>query len=659
MFKNLVVHDGIVHKGKTYQFNAGETAIVGPNGSGKSLLVEYLAFALFGSCALRGKVSDYKNLSVTLTVQIKNQVYVINRNTKDCTITRLNEDAAYCYGTKPCNLEVIKLLGYDYNVYKMANYAEQLDILGLGKLKPSERKAALDKTLGIGVIDKMIKHAKEKATEYKQRAEAIESTLTNPGEEPVRPEGYREPSEIAKEYEELRELRKAYDAFQDKVKPEEPMAPDDRPELEKYTASEVIDKNSHKISIEATLRQLRETSVPDLNDDQVFQLRTAWCNYHAYEEYLKQLEFLKGEEPSYTKEELGKIKLAKESWVVYERDLRAYETGQVTCPHCKGVFNPYNEKPVPPTEDKYENIDYKEIERQRELNRLKEMRAAVPVVAKAEKPEISESTVSKAHYQQIEWEMAQRKILELEKELEALSDINNDFVTEVINYQEAKSIYKVKKTTYDKDLAEYEAEKVRFNNFDPAEKDIEISHLWYLYQGCTDYLNKKKTWDTVNNIYQTNLAKVNEERINQEKYQKAQESLLDMKVKIKGYVLPSLQKVSSILLSDMSDGLFQKVEIDPDFNILVEGREINLFSGSEQAMINLALRLGLGQVLTHKTFSVFIGDEIDASMSNERAQLTADCLRKVSKYIKQTILISHRDIEAEHYINLSGGNNEI
>lgn len=654
MFKNLVVHDGIVHKGKTYYFHLGETAIIGPNGSGKSLLVEYLAFALFGSCALRGKVADYKNLSVSLTVEIKNQVYIIDRSTKECTIRRLNdENGPYCYGTKPCNLEIIRLLGYDYNVYKMANYAEQLDILGLGKLKPSERKTALDRTLGIGVLDKLIKHAKDKATEYRQRAEAIESTLTSPGEEPVRPEGYREPNEIAKEYEELRELRKAYDAFQEKAKPEEPVAPEVVPELDKYTASEVIDKNSHKIALEATLNQLKSTPVPNLTDEQIDQFRMAWVNYHEYENYLKQLECFRGEEPSYTKEELEKIKQAKENWLVYERKLREYETGKVICPHCKGTFNPYSEIPTPPTEDKYENISYKEIESQFELNRLKQLRISVPVVAKVNQPEVSESTISRAHYQQIEWERAQRKISEIEKELENLSDINKELVDKVIAYQEAKSIYSIKKETYDKDLAEYEAEKVRFNNFDPIEKDIELTSLGFLYQSCTNYLNKKNTWDTLNGIYQSGLAKVAEERANQEKYQEAQEKLQDMKVKIKGYVLPSLQKVSSILLSEMSDGLYQKVEIDPDFNILVEGREINLFSGSEQAMINLALRLGLGQVLTCKTFSVFIGDEIDASMSEERAQLTADCLRKVSKYIKQTILISHRNIEAEHYIDLN------
>lgn len=654
MFKNLVVHDGIVHKGKTYYFHLGETAIIGPNGSGKSLLVEYLAFALFGSCALRGKVVDYKNLSVSLTVEIKNQVYIIDRSTKECTIRRLNdENGPYCYGTKPCNLEIIRLLGYDYNVYKMANYAEQLDILGLGKLKPSERKTALDRTLGIGVLDKLIKHAKDKATEYRQRAEAIESTLTSPGEEPVRPEGYREPNEIAKEYEELRELRKAYDAFQEKTKPEEPVAPEVIPALEGYDVSQAIDKSSERNSILAELKVLGEVPASKYTYDEIIEGRFQWSKYDNYQKYLNQLEAFKAEEPKYTKEWLDQIEKEKLLWSDYRRDLSNYNIGSITCPDCGKVFNPYSELPKAPEVEAHDEIIFDDINKQRELIRLKELRETLPVVDPVEKPEVSLQTYMHENIRYNDWKHAQEKIATLVEKLKEVDQFTPEFVTDLINYNEAQFKYKTRKETYDKDLAEYEVEKVRFNNFDPVEKDIEITRLGFLYQGCTNYLNKKNTWDTLNSIYQSGLAKVAEERANQEKYQEAQEKLQDMKVKIKGYVLPSLQKVSSILLSEMSDGLYQKVEIDPDFNILVEGREINLFSGSEQAMINLALRLGLGQVLTCKTFSVFIGDEIDASMSEERAQLTADCLRKVSKYIKQTILISHRNIEAEHYIDLN------
>ena len=194
-----------------------------------------------------------------------------------------------------------------------------------------------------------------------------------------------------------------------------------------------------------------------------------------------------------------------------------------------------------------------------------------------------------------------------------------------------------------------------YANFQLTDLETKLNKLAILYHQCQEYETQKKIWDVQKSDY--DRAKERADTFAREggRYKKAAENLKEMKVKIKGYVLPSLQKVSSHLLSDMSDGLFNEITISPDFDILVEGREINLFSGSEQAMINLALRLGLGQVLTHKVFSVFIGDEIDASMREDRAQLTANCLKKISKYINQVILVSHRDIEADHYVQLRNG----
>jgi DNA repair exonuclease SbcCD ATPase subunit len=194
-----------------------------------------------------------------------------------------------------------------------------------------------------------------------------------------------------------------------------------------------------------------------------------------------------------------------------------------------------------------------------------------------------------------------------------------------------------------------------YANYDEATENNRLNNLAIQYNEAVQYERDLYDYQKRKDAYDSLMIKMSELSTKVGQYKQAVDNLKEMKLKIKGYVLPSLQKVTSILLSEMSDGLFTNVVIDPEFNILVEGREVNLFSGSEQAMINLALRLGLGQVLTHKAFSVFIGDEIDASMRDDRAQLTADCLRKVSKYIRQVILVSHRDIEADHYINLEEG----
>ncbi|MBP5469044.1 MAG: AAA family ATPase, partial [Candidatus Riflebacteria bacterium] len=227
MLKKIEILGGPIHAGKSFSFTTGETAIIGPNGCGKSLLAEYMAFALFGTVALRGKVTDYKGLSVRVELVIKGNPYIIERDTKTCKLTSGNE--VICLGTKPCNAKIITLLGYDYNVYKMGNYAGQLDILGLGKLKPSERKTALDRTLGIGIIDKLIKYANDIALKNQHESEALKSVLLDPGPEPVPPTCYKEGvrQELFSEYTAINNNIEGYKAFQEMEKPIQPVKPEE------------------------------------------------------------------------------------------------------------------------------------------------------------------------------------------------------------------------------------------------------------------------------------------------------------------------------------------------------------------------------------------------------------------------------------------------
>ena len=79
---------------------------------------------------------------------------------------------------------------------------------------------------------------------------------------------------------------------------------------------------------------------------------------------------------------------------------------------------------------------------------------------------------------------------------------------------------------------------------------------------------------------------------------------------------------------------------------------MNLFSGSEKAVCNLALRIGLGRVLTHRSLNLFIGDEIDASCDNERAEDIMNSFEKLKDKIYQIVFISHHDIEADTIVEI-------
>lgn len=259
MFKQVNIEKGPIHGGKIISFENGLTAVVGPNGCGKSLLVEYMSFAVFGSVALRGKVDDYKDLSITVWLSVKGKDYKIERTTKNCKLYD-SQGTLLCTGTKPCNIKIISLLGYDYNVYKMGNYAAQLDILGLGNMKPSERKTALDKTLGIGIIDKLIKYTNDKALEFSHEEKAIRGLLIDPGEEPVAPEGYRPILQIAQDYENVKTDLRGYKIFQAMEEPVEPENPDN-----KYSET-IRNVEASEISNTITLRKEYETKLLQFAD---------------------------------------------------------------------------------------------------------------------------------------------------------------------------------------------------------------------------------------------------------------------------------------------------------------------------------------------------------------------------------------------------------
>lgn len=61
------------------QFAPGLTTIMGRNESGKTMILEMIRYAFFGKEALRGVASDYKNLRVTLSAEVKGHDVLIER----------------------------------------------------------------------------------------------------------------------------------------------------------------------------------------------------------------------------------------------------------------------------------------------------------------------------------------------------------------------------------------------------------------------------------------------------------------------------------------------------------------------------------------------------------------------------------------------------
>lgn len=177
MIRRLYIDKGFKHHDKTLLFDKGLAGVVGKNESGKSLIVEFIRYALFGSAALRGAAPDYKHLHVELDFTVGKDLTVIRKGAK---VQLLSEELVIASGTKPVNAAIIEALGYDLKVFDVANACNQGNVEALSNMKPAERKQMVDKTVGLDVLDDLIKFCGEEAATIRRESAAFQKALVQP-----------------------------------------------------------------------------------------------------------------------------------------------------------------------------------------------------------------------------------------------------------------------------------------------------------------------------------------------------------------------------------------------------------------------------------------------------------------------------------------------
>ena len=115
--------------------------------------------------------------------------------------------------------------------------------------------------------------------------------------------------------------------------------------------------------------------------------------------------------------------------------------------------------------------------------------------------------------------------------------------------------------------------------------------------------------------YQKYLIEVKkyEDRINDAKTKigtenKILETLEILLVSIRDEMLPKINVVATNWIKKLSEGSHYSVILDENMEILMDGVDIDAYSGSGKAIAHIALRLALAQVLTRGVFPVFLAD---------------------------------------------------
>lgn len=198
-------------------------------------------------------------------------------------------------------------------------------------------------------------------------------------------------------------------------------------------------------------------------------------------------------------------------------------------------------------------------------------------------------------------------------------------------------------------------EKIEF----VEEKYLEIKNKYFETNEVLKVKNEEKS---KLNLEQNNLlhkekeivSKIDEFKKDNENIKKLTEEIDYSALKIKilndyiiyllEYLKPKIEDLASEYFSIITDNKYNFITLDTDYNILIDGKNIDLFSGGERDLANLCLRLSLWQNLSLNRWNpinFLVLDEVLWSQDKERQQNILANLKKLEHKFSQIILISH------------------
>ncbi|MES0134533.1 AAA family ATPase [Mesorhizobium sp. M0016] len=658
---------------ETVEFQDGFGAITGPNEAGKSFIIEMIRWLFFGTAALRGTVPDYKKLNGELTFTIRDVEYRVWRTITNAKLFRGTDQIAV--GTKPVNAKIVELLTFGMDVFDIACVANQGDLEKLGAMRPTERKRMVDSVIGLGVIEDLAKSAGDEALAFSRRAEDLKTTLHEPVE-PVEPEGYRPAADIQADMVSIRTLKTEYDQLQgwlsvERAPPVRPVSKIDMP----LSAIQSLLDSQNEAKAQQRALSIQLNALPAMSPYSDKELDKFEGQLAAYDKWQELVRFrAQYPTPAYTRDQLARYTAQCVGYSTY-LDYRADQEqiahleshGQHECPSCEHKW-PVAAADIQKLRDKrwpefIEEDSYpaplNEPQIEAELVKIRHFESGVSpeVVPEASKPLLTGPQIDghrRANAAAAQRETLTSTLAGYTKRLADMPDFQA-MLAEANAHQSKMVQFENDTIGFESWKTERAAKLVRSVMLEASV--IQLPALQDAYHLAMNYEIAKENYDELAERYRQALESIAYFAGLSSEWKKAKEALTTLRTMVKQHLVPSLNRVASHLIKQMTGGQRQVIEVDDEFNVSVDGQSISTLSGSGKAVANLALRLGLGQVLTNNVFSLFMADEIDASMDKDRAENTANTLQTLKSRISQILLVTHKYPQADYYVNL-GENNE-
>lgn len=673
ILKSLKLKNFRKFKDSLIEFPDGVTGVVGLNGAGKSTIFEAIAWVLYGSVAARTSADQIKRENAEHSDPCRVELGFIFGDDKYRVVREMSGKSLATSASATINGKLVangaeivskfiqKKLGMDFKSFYTSIFAKQKELNALSSMNASERRPLILRMLGIDALDDIIKEIKFD----KRNKDAVIDGL---GQDLVDKNGRNKTDVYQNEIKNLEQKKDDLDLLLKKSTENITIAKKEVEALERRYAnakkeSEKIQKNKEKLTEKKTLFKNKEKLREEIKQLQS-KIKDRQQSIEKQQKKIKAFKNLEAEIKT-TESNLSKAEDATETIIkkierkktliksieeaVTDIDSKRKKIEKIgsdaKCPTCERVLG-----------DQYTALIQKFDEEKQKKDKEKE---SFLKTLKTEQNEYERLSREQRALQK------KRNYLQTQlREKERIDTTIKNVLTE-INREEKeiedkeKQLMKIGKVEFN--LNEYESVKRRVETL---RKELDSSLK--TFQEKKDRLNKakidlvkkesdkKSVLQEIKNLQQKIKEleefkkRIKEEKKNVQHLRMLNEIMSSFRTYLISQIRPTLSLYASELFDQLTDGKYSEIELDENYNLIVYDNgvphNIERFSGGEEDLANLCIRLAISEVITEKAGSVFnfiILDEIFGSQDNIRKQNIIKALSSFSSKFRQIFLITH------------------
>jgi len=662
------------------EFPDGVIGVVGLNGVGKSSLFEAVAWTLYGPVAARTATDQIKRQGasptdpcrVELEFLFDDNTYRVVREMNGKNLTASGSAAVNgklaANGAESLSRFIYKKLGMDWKSFYTSIFAKQKELNTLSTMNPSERRQLILRMLGINIVDDIISKIRTDAKDKKNLLEKLaEDLIDEDGRDKITV--YKEEIEQQQKKQkiqihEIQERKKRQQRIEEDLAKTKKDCETKKHVYEKIcmTVEQLEGKKTryeNKQRVENDIRELEKTL-----EQRQQQLEKHKEKLMVFKNLDSEVQTVEQHQEKNTTLLQTVLKKQEQNRTIFHRlhdDIKEITAKkhqiesmgpEAKCPTCERVLGDQQKKLLMVYENdltkknhdaqrltdeaKKHQIEYEKLSREKQALQKKNLYLRSQVVER-------EKLLGFLHHTTQEIQREQQELVRKNKELKAIGVVEFDETRYKLLRIRANEAYKI----YQETLSNLDAIKESHQKIIVELKEEEGKKNLIIQQIATLEKNIQE--------HQRILKKIKTEQIEAQRLSMLTEVMESFRTYLISQIRPTLSMHASDLFNELTDGKYTQIELDEDYNLIVYDQgtpyTIERFSGGEEDLVNLCIRLAISEIITEKAGSVFqfiILDEIFGSQDQIRKQNIIKALSSFTSKFRQIFLITHVE-DVKHF----------